>query len=387
VGDFDWGGGPGDGAAHLFYGDPYGPQQWEVPLGWPGASGNFGAALSTAGDVNNDGYSDFVVGEPAYDHFSNEGRIHLYLGERDGLSAPEPWWTYTHDVPNMMMGSALGGGGDVTGDGFGDVLVGAPFDQSVVVLVPGRAVLFQGNHGAGRLRAPQQFQTDGVTPIATLGRAAGSSFEIHAQGRTPMGRGRVRLECEVKPLGMLFNGVGTIIGDEVDTEEPIDPTLGSCVQVSQLVSGPGGETVHHWRFRTLSDCPFVPRSPWISLPSNASTETDLRTEPGGAAIAEEGAPDQQRARSLMLSASGPLPFAAATRLDYSVPEAGPVRLAIYDALGRHAATLVDGRIDRGDYAVTWNGTDATGRRLASGVYFARLQSRTEVRVVRLVITR
>lgn len=53
---------------------------------------------------------------------------------------------------------------------------------------------------------------------------------------------------------------------------------------------------------------------------------------------------------------------------------GMVRLRIYDVAGRLVRTLADGAHPAGRHEVVWNGTDHAGRRVAAGVYFARLDS-------------
>jgi hypothetical protein len=52
------------------------------------------------------------------------------------------------------------------------------------------------------------------------------------------------------------------------------------------------------------------------------------------------------------------------------PKLTPLR--IYDALGRHVSTLVDGDLPPGRHQRTWNGTNNAGQRVATGVYFYRM---------------
>lgn len=68
----------------------------------------------------------------------------------------------------------------------------------------------------------------------------------------------------------------------------------------------------------------------------------------------------------------PNPFEEQTTLEYVLPEPSPVRLVVYDVLGRQVRTLVDEKKQAGRHTVQWNGTDESGRRMASGVYLARL---------------
>ncbi len=89
------------------------------------ADAGFGNRVASAGDVNGDGYGDLVVGATGYtDGELNEGRVYVFFGSPDGLSA-SPDWTFESDVANAGLGSAVAGVGDVNGDGFADIVVGA----------------------------------------------------------------------------------------------------------------------------------------------------------------------------------------------------------------------------------------------------------------------
>jgi flagellar hook assembly protein FlgD len=59
-----------------------------------------------------------------------------------------------------------------------------------------------------------------------------------------------------------------------------------------------------------------------------------------------------------------------------VSEPGKVTLKVYDVAGRLVATLVDGHRGAGEHEVSWDGHSASGR-VASGMYFARVQNGTE----------
>ncbi|UCG43040.1 MAG: hypothetical protein JSU73_00030, partial [candidate division WOR-3 bacterium] len=66
------------------------------------------------------------------------------------------------------------------------------------------------------------------------------------------------------------------------------------------------------------------------------------------------------------------PFLSSTSIRYSVRGSGTVELAVFDNAGRRVRDLVSGRHTPGAYRVTWDGTDDSGRSLASGVYWLRL---------------
>jgi len=70
----------------------------------------------------------------------------------------------------------------------------------------------------------------------------------------------------------------------------------------------------------------------------------------------------------------PNPFNPSTTIRYQLPEASNVHLIVYDATGRVVRTLVEGKMEAGHYTVTWNGRDASGRVVASGVYLVRMEA-------------
>lgn len=81
-------------------------------------------------------------------------------------------------------------------------------------------------------------------------------------------------------------------------------------------------------------------------------------------------------------AASPNPFNPDTHIEYCVPEAGLVRLVVYDINGRIAANLVNGVQTEGEYAVQFNGID-----LPSGVYFARLIMGGTVQTCKLLLVK
>jgi hypothetical protein len=100
------------------------------------AGANLGTVASV-GDVNGDAYSDVLVGARGYDHGeTDEGRALLYEGSASGLST-EPTWMAECDHVEARFGS-VASAGDVNGDGYSDAIVGAhTYDQGRVFLYHG----------------------------------------------------------------------------------------------------------------------------------------------------------------------------------------------------------------------------------------------------------
>jgi hypothetical protein len=86
----------------------------------------------------------------------------------------------------------------------------------------------------------------------------------------------------------------------------------------------------------------------------------------------------------------PNPFNPHTRLGYTIPDGSAVsnvRLKVYDVAGRLVTTLVDEPKPAGAYAISWDGTDARGNPVASGVYFYRLQWNGKVQSKKMLLLR
>ena len=77
-----------------------------------------------------------------------------------------------------------------------------------------------------------------------------------------------------------------------------------------------------------------------------------------------------------LSRNYPNPFNPDTHIPYQLPEAGEVSLVIYNPLGQQVRVLVRKREEAGFYRVVWDGKDARGRQVSSGIYLVRMEAGT-----------
>jgi hypothetical protein len=122
--------------------------------------------------------------------------------------------------------------------------------------------------------------------------------------------------------------------------------------------------IHNWWGDALPDPRlFIGRvtyEPWLtSSPADLSTSVD-----------ESGLPD-----GFSLAQNIPNPFNPLTRIAYSVPAPGSeIELSVYDTAGRLVTTLFSGYREAGAHEAVWDGRDARGESVASGVYFARMDA-------------
>lgn len=170
------------GRVTLTYGQAAGYPVFPVRTYEGEISGNqFGFAVSTAGDVNGDGYDDFLVGAPFYNTNSPggaaAGRVYLYLG---GSTSPrDPAWTFDGDLPGAHFGASLAGGFDFNDDGYDDFAVGAP-DHNGPGVASGQVRIFFGRElVAGIVPAHTLFGDD---PNWSLGTSLDNAGDVNKDG-------------------------------------------------------------------------------------------------------------------------------------------------------------------------------------------------------------
>ena len=144
---------------------------------------NFGVAVASAGDVNGDGYADVVVGAPAASATAR-GRVYVYLGSASGL-AGVPATTLTG--PDVLGGAGAGtsfgvsiaGAGDLNGDGYSDVVVG----DSLSLGQTGSAFVYLGS-AAGLAAASSTTLVGLDSGSALLGASVSSAGDVNGDGYT-----------------------------------------------------------------------------------------------------------------------------------------------------------------------------------------------------------
>lgn len=142
----------------------------------------FGLSCDAAGDVNGDGYGDVIIGAPYYDGGTHgvEGRAYLYMGSADGLAATPGWAQDPSDQENAHFGVSVGAAGDVNGDGFDDVIIGSS-RFSAEAVDEGRAWLYLGS-SAGLSTTPAWYADPTDQDDFLFGTAVATAGDVNRDG-------------------------------------------------------------------------------------------------------------------------------------------------------------------------------------------------------------
>jgi hypothetical protein len=200
-----------EGYVYVYYGSATGLGSTQDLLLIDGGSNSaaFGFSVGSAGDVNGDGYSDVVVGTRAYDgSVADEGAAMIYYGSPTGLPNGPNLILQNGDQALARFGFSVGSAGDVNGDGYSDVMVGAPlFDApGPVVTDAGRAWLYYGGNGRGIRNNLRLYNSDLVTPIQQSNLFDPNLFGLGLFQQSPLGRQSAKLVWERVGNSAPFSG-------------------------------------------------------------------------------------------------------------------------------------------------------------------------------------
>lgn len=180
VGCLQWSGDQTEeGKVILFYGSASGPADtpdWTVEGDQDDAL--MGSSVALTGDINSDGYNDLFVSAKMYDEGEiDEGKVWLFYGSADGPVPTDWFWEPNQD-------SAIGGfpvryAGDINGDGFDDIIIGAN-NYSTFYVEDGLAVAFYGS--ADGLSLTPDWQATGGQAKCGFGHWVDGAGDVNGDG-------------------------------------------------------------------------------------------------------------------------------------------------------------------------------------------------------------
>ena len=199
-----------EGRAFVYHGAPSRPNP--TPIAAPGADQTnalLGTAVAGAGDINGDGFADVIGGASAYDDAANnEGRVFVYVGTADGLDAT-PIWEFGSGNSGADLGISVAGAGDVNGDGYDDIVAGArdfvgDQDQE------GRAYVFFGSPSG--LADEPDWVADGNQALGEFGQAVAGAGDVNGDGFADIIVGAWKASVDVNREGRAFVFLGSPAG-------------------------------------------------------------------------------------------------------------------------------------------------------------------------------
>lgn len=193
--------------------------------------------LSSAGDVNGDGYDDVVHGVSAWE--AAESRAVLFLGSADGLPAEPSWFL---DVPPERILRGAVGAGDVNADGYDDVAVAqsATGDGSL----PERVLIFHGSASGLSDTPDAEIASPSSDPSAGFGNDMSCAGDVNADGHDDLLVGATYSDESALNAGAAYLFLGSPAGLEtapawtmLGSEENLG--LGGCLRPAGDVDGDG----------------------------------------------------------------------------------------------------------------------------------------------------
>lgn len=237
------------GYAYLFYGGPKINSTPDLVFNGTGPGDGFGAALDGAGDLNGDGYDDIIIGAPLNDSAGRDaGAAFVFFGGPAMDTRPDLFLTGEPEYDEIVIGfydqfgSAVSGAGDVNGDGYDDLIVGA--DQNDAKrYYSGRAYIYFGGRNMDNL-SDMNITGD---PTGYLGHSVSDAGDVNNDGYGDVIVGAPGTDLSFENAGQAYVYFG---GKDMDNVSDVSMNgtglwdqFGRCVSGAGDVNGDGFDDV------------------------------------------------------------------------------------------------------------------------------------------------
>jgi len=311
----------------------------------------FGWSIDRAGDVNQDGFKDIIVG--AYTENNGNGRAYIFLGCQDMDNTADI--ILTGENQYELFGYSVAGSGDVNNDGYDDVLIGATgYDKSTgcVYLYYGGSVM------------------NNVVDLVINGKARQDNFGI-----TIAGVGDVNADGYADVLVSTYNrdyypgiagsflyygGQNSLSKADIDLPEQ---KLWSQTVISLAgVGNVNADNYYDFIIGTPENDEYNNGAAYLYFGSQTLAVEEPTTNP-------LSLPEQA-----LLQNNYPNPFNPATTITFDLPERAVVDIVIYDISGRTVRTLLHEWRSSGQHRLAWDGRNDSGATVGSGVYLCKFST-------------
>jgi len=240
---FDDGANVDEGRAFVYHGSATGlsatPNNTQDDANQAGA--NFGVSVSSAGDVNGDGYSDVIIGANNYDDGANtsEGRAFVYYGSASGLAASPGSTPDDANQANANFGICVADAGDVNGDGYSDVIIGASGYDDGANVDEGRAYVYHGS-SAGLSASPNSIADDANQAGASFGFSVASAGDVNGDSFTDVIIGAYQYDDGANAnegRAFVYHGSGAGISASPSNTQDDANQAGACFGVAVSCAG------------------------------------------------------------------------------------------------------------------------------------------------------
>ena len=357
------------GTAVLFLGAKKLNNASEITLTGSAAGDDFGKVTAAAGDMNKDGYADFLIAVPGDDSYGTDlGTIHLYYGS--STFSPTQTIAYPAPADNPLtydFGYHLSGGHDINGDGVNDVVVSKGLYSLTSNSNEGRIYIYYG--GAASPDKSVDVILTGSAPKKYLGlKQLKLIHDINGDGFDDMltteGNYTSGGDDGIKPVILYGN---TTIDDQSDVTLPYSPMNGD---------------IEFYFDNNKQESIMLAGNPVNSAAGPSMGRVFVHS--GTVTGLFENDPNNTIVNHFALEQNYPNPFNPTTVISYSVgaQNAAPlqVQLVIYNVLGQKVATLVSGKQAAGHHQVNWNAA-----KFPSGLYFYQLKTANLTQTRRMLL--
>jgi hypothetical protein len=383
------------GRAYIYFGGSTMDNNVDATLTGEGTNNYFGSSVSGAGDVNKDGYDDVIVG--AYGYNSNTGRAYIYFGGSNMNNTTDV--TMTGEETNSYFGISVSGAGDVNGDGYDDIIVGAYGYNSNV----GRAYIYYGGNSMNNVAdvimdgGTGNFFGGSVSKAGDVNNDGYDDVIVGARG-DQLNKGRVYIYNGGSNMNNVIDA--TMSGEEMDNYFGYSVSGAGDVNkdgYDDVIVGAPGYNSHTGRVYIYYGGGAMVNIPDLTI-TGEETGSEFGISVSGAGNINKDAFDEIIIGASSYPANGkaylykigltssvinqisfpaeykleqnyPNPFNPSTTIEYTIPKEEHVSLKVYDISGKEVATLVNEYKRAGFYEVKLElGSNA------SGVYFYSLKA-------------
>jgi len=227
-----------EGAAYIYYGSANGltsANNWQIESNQAGAE--LGLFVYGVGDVNGDNIDDVIISAPYWSSsLTFSGKLELYLGQSITGPSTIPAWTYYGDAKDANVNVASRAG-DLDGDGYNDVIVGIPnYTNSTATGTFGRVLVFSGN--ATGLDASPVFDKLGIDSQGQYGFSASGGGDVNGDGYPDMLIGEPGKTATGTFYVEYVKAVSDLEVTVTDSADPVAPNSSYNYTISVINHGP-----------------------------------------------------------------------------------------------------------------------------------------------------